>query len=632
MAHTPLLGELDLHLLAQGRHWNLADCLGAHFCEHEGRQGVRFAVWAPNASRVSVVGDFNGWDTGRDIMYLRRECGVWECFVSDVAAGARYKYAVFDAGGHLLPLKADPVARCTEAPPATASVVCENAPFSWTDGEWMHERKSRQAHDAPLSIYEAHFGSWRRPSDGAQPQWDTTGAELIRYVADMGYTHIELLPVTEHPFGGSWGYQPLGLFAPTARHGTPTQFAAFVDACHAARLGVILDWVPAHFPTDAHGLARFDGTALYEHADPRQGFHPDWNTAIYNFGRKEVVSFLVNNALYWLEKFHIDGLRVDAVASMLYLDYSRQQGEWVPNKFGGNQNLEAVEFLRRVNTEAYRLHPGTFMIAEESTSWPGVSKPVDAGGLGFGFKWNMGFMNDTLRFMSREPVHRKFHHNDMTFGTVYAFSENFVLPLSHDEVVHGKGSLLEKMPGDDWQKFANLRAYFGSMWGQPGKKLLFMGQEFAQREEWSESGALDWWLLDAPAHEGVRRLISDLNTVYRELPALHERDCEPEGFEWVIGNDHANSVLAWLRKAPGGDPILVVSNFTPMPRSGYKIPMPMAGKWVERINTDAGWYAGSNTGNQGVVEAYAVEGRHWPAEVEIYLPPLSTLFLKLDQA
>ncbi|MEO9298328.1 1,4-alpha-glucan branching protein GlgB [Devosia alba] len=628
----PVLGPMDDYYMGEGSHLRLFDKLGAHEMAFEGIHGTHFAVWAPNAQRVSVVGPFNDWDGRRNPMRNRFENGIWEVFIPVLGTGTLYKFEIVGPDGVTLPLKADPFARQSEMRPKTASVVPDPTPFTWTDEKYLAERATRDWRRTPMSIYEVHLGSWRRRPDGGFLSYDQLAEQLVPYVADMGYTHIELLPISEHPYDPSWGYQPTGLYAPTARFGDPAGFARFVDAAHEAGLGVILDWVPAHFPTDAHGLANFDGTALYEHADPRQGFHPDWNTAIYNFGRKEVVSFLVNNALYWLEKFHIDGLRVDAVASMLYLDYSRQQGEWVPNKFGGNQNLEAVEFLRRVNTEAYRLHPGTFMIAEESTSWPGVSKPVDAGGLGFGFKWNMGFMNDTLRFMSREPVHRKFHHNDMTFGTVYAFSENFVLPLSHDEVVHGKGSLLEKMPGDDWQKFANLRAYFGFMWGQPGKKLLFMGQEFAQREEWADAKSLDWYLLDASMHEGMRRLIADLNLAYRELPALHERDCEPEGFEWVIGNDHANSVLAWLRKAPGGDPILVVSNFTPMPRSGYKIPMPMAGKWVERINTDAGWYAGSNTGNQGVVEAYAVEGRHWPAEAEIYLPPLSTLFLKLDQA
>ncbi|MDB5622179.1 MAG: glgB [Devosia sp.] len=628
----PVLGPLDDYYIGEGSHLRLFDKLGAHEMEFEGVHGTHFAVWAPNAQRVSVVGPFNEWDGRRHPMRKRLDTGIWEVFIPVLGTGTLYKYEIVGANGVVQPLKADPYARQAELRPRTASVVPDPRPFTWTDEKYLEERRGKDWRRMPMSIYEVHLGSWRRKPDGSFLSYEQLAEQLVPYVADMGYTHIELMPITEHPYDPSWGYQPTGLFAPTARFGDPAGFARFVDAAHEAGIGVILDWVPAHFPTDVHGLANFDGTALYEHADPRQGFHPDWNTAIYNFGRREVVSYLVNNALFWLEQFHLDGLRVDAVASMLYLDYSRQAGQWVPNKHGGNENLEAVEFLRRVNSEAYRLHPGTFMIAEESTSWPGVSHPVDAGGLGFGFKWNMGFMNDTLRYMSRETIHRRYHHNDMTFGMVYAFSENFVLPLSHDEVVHGKKSLLEKMPGDDWQKFANLRAYYALMWGHPGKKLLFMGQEFAQREELTEAHSLDWWLLEAGMHEGMRRLIADLNAAYRQLPALHERDCEPEGFEWVIGNDHANSVFAWLRKAPGADPVLVVSNMTPVPRGNYKIPMPIAGKWVERINTDAGWYAGSNTGNQGAVTAYPVEGMHWPAEAEIYLPPLSTLFLKFEPA
>jgi 1,4-alpha-glucan branching enzyme len=628
----PVLGPMDDYYIGEGSHLRLFDKLGAHAMAFEGIGGTHFAVWAPNAQRVSVVGPFNDWDGRRHPMRNRLETGIWEVFIPVVGAGTLYKYEIVGPNGELLPLKADPFARQSELRPRTASVVPDPAPFVWTDQKYMDERSQRDWRRTPMSIYEVHLGSWRRRPDGEFLSYDQLAEQLVPYAADMGYTHIELMPISEHPFDPSWGYQPTGLYAPTARFGDPAGFARLVNAAHEAGLGIILDWVPAHFPTDAHGLSNFDGTALYEHADPRQGFHPDWNTAIYNFGRREVVSYLVNNALYWLETFHIDGLRVDAVASMLYLDYSRQSGQWVPNRHGGNENLEAVEFLRRVNAEAYRLHPGTFMIAEESTSWPGVSHPVDTGGLGFGFKWNMGFMNDTLRYMNRETIHRKYHHNDMTFGMVYAFSENFILPLSHDEVVHGKGSLLAKMPGDDWQQFANLRAYYAFMWGHPGKKLLFMGQEFAQRHEWREAQALEWGLLEAGVHEGVRRLIADLNAAYRQLPALHERDCEPEGFEWVIGNDHQNSVFAWLRKAPGADPVLVVSNLTPVPRSGYKIPMPLAGRWVERINTDAGWYSGSNTGNQGGIQAYPVEGQHWPAEAELYLPPLATLYLKYEPA
>jgi len=626
----PVLGPMDDYYIAEGSHLRLFDKLGAHEMEFEGIHGTHFAVWAPNARRVSVVGPFNDWDGRRNPMRLRMDTGIWEVFIPILGTGTIYKYEIVGPDGVVLPLKADPFARQSEMRPRTASVVPDPTPFTWTDDAYLEARAKKDWRREPISIYEVHLGSWRRRPDGGFLSYDQLAEQLVPYVADLGYTHIEMLPITEHPYDPSWGYQPTGLYAPTARFGDPAGFARLVDAAHAAGLGVILDWVPAHFPTDEHGLAHFDGTALYEHLDPRKGYHPDWNTAIYNFGRREVVSYLVNNALYWLEKFHIDGLRVDAVASMLYLDYSRRPGEWVPNKHGGNENLEAVEFLQRVNKEAYRLHPGTFMIAEESTSWPGVTQPVHTGGLGFGFKWNMGFMNDTLRFMSREPVHRKFHHHDMTFGLIYAFSENFVLPLSHDEVVHGKGSLINKMSGDDWQQFATLRAYFGYMWGHPGKKLLFMGQEFAQREEWDEARALDWWLLDAGMHEGVYRLINDLNRAYRELPALYARDCEPEGFEWIIGNDQTNSVFAWVRRAPGEEPVVVISNFTPVPRENYTMPMPKAGRWVERINTDAGWYSGSNTGNQGAVIAHANDGNGWPATATLFLPPLATLILRYD--
>jgi 1,4-alpha-glucan branching enzyme len=624
----PVLGPMDDYYIGEGSHLRLFDKLGAHEMEFEGIHGTHFAVWAPNAQRVSVVGPWNEWDGRRHPM--RNRNGIWEVFIPVLGTGTIYKYEIVGPNGQVLPLKADPFARQAEMRPRTASVVPDPSPFTWTDQKYMEERASKDWRRTPMSIYEVHLGSWRRRPDGSFMSYDQLAEQLVPYAADMGYTHLEFLPVSEHPFDPSWGYQPTGLFAPTARFGDPAGFARLVNAAHEAGLGIILDWVPAHFPTDEFGLSHFDGTALYEHEDPRQGFHPDWNTAIYNFGRKEVSAFLTNNALFWFDQFHVDGLRVDAVASMLYLDYSRQPGEWVPNQHGGNQNLEAVAFLQRVNAEVYAQFPGAFMIAEESTAWPGVSAPTFAGGLGFGFKWNMGFMNDTLRFMSRQPIHRRFHHNDMTFGLMYAFSENFVLPLSHDEVVHGKGALLSKMPGDDWQQFANLRAYLAFMWGHPGKKLLFMGQEFAQREEWSESKSLDWWLLDSPPHEGMRRLVADLNAAYRSLPALHERDCEPDGFEWIIGNDHSNSVLAWIRKAPDADPVLVISNFTPVPRSGYKVPLPKAGRWVERINTDAGWYSGGNTGNQGGVVAKAVEGQHWPAEAEVFLPPLATLFLKYE--
>jgi 1,4-alpha-glucan branching enzyme len=626
----PVLGPMDDYYIGEGSHLRLFDKLGAHAIEFEGVKGTHFAVWAPNARRVSVVGPFNDWDGRRHPMRVRVNTGVWEVFVPTVGPGEVYKFEIMGADGQLRPLKADPFARQSELRPKTASVVTDPKPFAWTDQKYLDERAKTDWRRKPVSIYEVHMGSWRRRADGTFMSYEQLAEQLIPYAADSGFTHIEMLPITEHPFDLSWGYQPTGMYAPTARFGDPKGFAKFVDMAHAAGIGVILDWVPAHFPTDEHGLARFDGTALYEHEDPRQGYHPDWNTAIYNFGRKEVVSFLVNNALYWLEKFHLDGLRVDAVASMLYLDYSRKAGEWVPNEFGGNHNLEAVEFLKRVNAEAYRLHPGVMMIAEESTSWSGVSAPVDKGGLGFGFKWNMGFMNDTLRYMSRNPIHRRYHHSDLTFAALYAYSENFILPLSHDEVVHGKGSLLAKMGGDDWGQFASLRAYYGFMWGWPGKKLLFMGQEFAQREEWNEAKGLDWWLLEAPSHEGIRRLVTDLNALYREVPALHARDNEPEGFEWLIGNDHANSVIAFARKAPGEHPVVVISNMTPVPRENYRVPMPLAGNWVERLNTDAGWYGGTNKGNQGRVVAKASEVKGSGPYADLYLPPLSTLFLKYD--
>lgn len=626
MAHEALLGELDLHLISEGRHWNLADCLGAHAMEHAGREGVRFAVWAPNARSVSVVGDFNDWDGRIHPMYLRREGGIWEAFIPDAKVGSRYKYELHDSHGHLLPLKADPLARQTELPPATASIVPETEAFSWTDDEWMQSRAMRQALDAPLSIYEVHFGSWRRGERMGDSDWSGVGDELIRYAVDMGYTHIELLPVTEHPFGGSWGYQPLGLFAPTARHGTPAEFAAFVDACHAAGLGVILDWVPAHFPTDEHGLARFDGTFLYEHADPRQGFHPDWNTLIYNFGRNEVRNFLLASALEWTRRYHVDGLRVDAVASMLYLDYSRQPGQWQPNAYGGRENLEAVSFLQDLNTLVSKETPGAMVIAEESTAWPGVTAPVHTGGLGFQYKWNMGWMHDTLRYMGHDPIHRRYHHHDMTFGMVYARTEHFILPLSHDEVVHGKGSLLTRMPGDDWRKFANLRAYFGFMWGHPGKKLLFMGGDIAQRSEWNHDGEVDWRALANIGHAGVQAVVRDLNALYRRHPALHAADTDPDGFAWVVGDDIENSVFGFLRRH-AGECVLVLCNMTPVPRENYRVGVPAGGYWKELINTDASVYGGSGVGNGGGVHAGDEASHGWPHCLDLVLPPLATLML-----
>ncbi len=619
------LGDLDFHLIAQGRHWNLADRLGAHPMRHGGHEGVRFAVWAPNAQSVSVVGDFNGWNADVDKMYLHRNAGVWEAFVTDARPGQRYKYALHDAVGRLLPFKADPLARQTELPPATASVVPEAQEFVWTDADWLAERPARQSRAAPMSIYEVHFGSWRRPAHG-ESLWDREGRELIRHVADMGFTHIELLPVTEHPFGGSWGYQPLGLFAPTARYGTPTDFAAFVDACHAQGIGVILDWVPAHFPTDAHGLVRFDGTALYEHEDPRQGFHPDWNTLIYNYGRHEVRNLLLASALEWTRRYHVDGLRVDAVASMLYLDYSREPGQWRPNVHGGRENLEAVGFLRDLNTLLQEEVPGVMVIAEESTAWPGVTAPVAEGGLGFQYKWNMGWMHDTLHYMGHDPIHRRYHHHDMTFGLVYAWSEHFVLPLSHDEVVHGKGSLFSRMPGDDWRKFANLRAYLGFMWAHPGRKLLFMGGELAQRAEWNHDGELDWGALQDSRHAGMQALVRDLNTLYHRLPPLHAGDSRPEGFEWLVGDDVENSVFAFLRWH-AGECVLVICNMTPVPRHGYRLGVPRDGPWLERLNTDASDYGGSGVGNHGRVVAIPTPSHGRPFSLELVLPPLATLML-----
>jgi 1,4-alpha-glucan branching enzyme len=622
----PVLGPMDDYYIAQGSHLRLFDKLGAHLIDHEGASGVHFAVWAPNASRVSVVGDFNDWDGRRHTMRHRVDVGIWEVFVPDIGAGRPYKFEIIGPAGPV-PLKADPFAFRSEMRPATASVTEGPLVHQWGDAGHRDFWRKADIRRQPITTYEVHAGSWQRRDDGTFLSWDELADRLIPYAANMGFTQIEFLPVTEHPYDPSWGYQTTGLYAPTARFGEPEGFARFVDGAHRAGIGVILDWVPAHFPTDAHGLSNFDGTALYEHADPRKGFHPDWNTAIYNFGRREVKSYLINNALFWAEKYHLDGLRVDAVASMLYLDYSRKAGEWIPNEKGGRENLEAVSFLQDMNKAIYGTHPGVMTIAEESTSWPKVSQPVHEGGLGFGFKWNMGFMHDTLAYLAREPVHRKHHHDDITFGLVYAFSENFVLPLSHDEVVHGKGTLLNKMAGDQWQKFANLRAYYGFMWGYPGKKLLFMGQEFAQAAEWNEARALDWHLLQYGPHEGMRQLVRDLNHVYRARPALHARDCEPEGFSWLIVDDSANSVFAWLRKAPGANPVAVISNFTPVRRDNYRLPLPHAGTWREIMNTDAGFYGGTGAGNFGRVFA-AENGGGIAAEVT--LPPLATLYFEFD--
>ena len=635
-AFGPLLGELDLHLIAEGRHRELGRCLGAQTMTVQGVAGTRFAVWAPNAQRVSVVGDFNVWDGRRHVMRRRIEAGVWELFIPQVGVGARYQYEIVGADGALLPLKADPVALATDVPPATASVVASPEAVYWTDRAWMEGRAARHAPDAAIAIYEVHAASWLRilEEGNRSLKWRELAERLIPYAKAMGFTHLEFLPIMEHPFGGSWGYQPLGLFAPSARFGTPTDFADFVDRCHAAELGVILDWVPAHFPSDAHGLARFDGSALYEHADPREGFHQDWNTLIYNFGRNEVKGFLIASALEWFERYHVDGLRVDAVASMLYRDYSRKAGEWVPNIHGGRENLEAVAFIRELNSVVAERCPGAMMIAEESTAWPGVSSPIKDGGLGFHYKWNMGWMHDTLRYIEHEPVHRGWHHDDLTFGLVYAFSERFVLPISHDEVVHGKGSLLNKMPGDAWQKLANLRAYLAFMWTHPGKKLLFMGCELGQWEEWNHDASPDWNLLDHPAHRGVQHLVRDLNRLYASTPALYAKETTPDGFAWLIGDDRANSVFGFLRFAPKraskeAAPLLVVSNMTPVVRHGYRVGVPRiargAGCWNERFNSDASAYGGSGVGNGGAALVSDIASHGQAASLVLTLPPLAVL-------
>lgn len=623
----PVLGPMDDFLIAEGTHFRLFDKLGAHRIEHQGVQGVHFAVWAPNASLVRLVGDFNDWDPARHAMRRRADIGVWEIFIPDIGLGRAYKFHITGPDGTVLPLKADPYAFAAELRPSTASLTAQPGKGEWGDSAHRDYWAKADPRREPMAIYEVHPGSWQRDETGWFLSWDELAERLIPYVTDMGFTHIEFLPVAEHPYDPSWGYQTTGLYAPSARFGDAAGFARFVDGAHRAGVSVLVDWVPAHFPTDAHGLAHFDGTALYEHEDPRLGFHPDWNTAIYNFGRREVAAFLINNALFWAEKYHVDGLRVDAVASMLYRDYSRKAGEWIPNAEGGRENWEAVEFLRAMNRALYGTHAGVITIAEESTAWPGVTLPAFDDGprsnLGFGFKWNMGFMHDTLQYMARDPIHRRHHHDEITFGLMYAFSENFVLPLSHDEVVHGKGSLLNKMSGDEWQKFATLRAYYGLMWGYPGKKLLFMGQEFAQLREWSEARALDWELCDAAPHAGVQALVRDLNRIYTGKAALHARDCEAEGFEWLVADDAQASVFAWLRKAPGAPPIAVVSNFTPQVHDSYRLPLPHDGVWREVLNSDAAIYGGSGQGNMGIVTARA-------GAAQVVLPPLATVMFEFE--
>jgi 1,4-alpha-glucan branching enzyme len=615
------IGAQDLHFLGEGSHLRPWQVLGAHPMTLDGVAGTRFAVWAPNASRVSVVGDFNGWDGRRHPMRVHWGGGIWEIFLPHVGRGDRYKYEIRSRDGHVLPLKSDPYAFATELRPASASVV--RGP---SQRVLPPSRAPANRHDAPMSVYEVHLGSWRRSADGGFLEWDALAAQLPAYAADLGFTHLELLPVAEHPFDGSWGYQVTGLYAPTARFGDPDGFGRFVDACHAKDLGVIIDWVPAHFPTDAHGLAQFDGSALYEYADPREGFHRDWNTLIYNFGRHEVRNFLIGNALYWLQQWGVDGLRVDAVASMLYRDYSRNAGEWVPNAYGGRENLEAISFLKRMNEITGAEVPASFTVAEESTAWPGVSRPTSAGGLGFHYKWNMGWMHDTLKYISKEPVHRRWHHNELTFSLIYAFHENFVLPLSHDEVVHGKGSLLGKMPGDRWQQFANLRLLFSYMWTHPGKKLLFMGGEFGQSREWNHDSSLDWHLLQYPEHRGLQSLVRDLNRLYTSRPALHRCDHSGAGFEWIDANDADNSTVAYLRKDGAGGCVLVACNFTPVPRSAHVLGVPRPGPWREIFNSDSQFYGGSNLGNGAAPLATRPLGAHGQAQsLQLTLPPLAVV-------
>ena len=627
------LSDYDRHLLAEGTHEHAADKLGAHPVVLDGVAGTTFAVWAPNARRVSVVGDFNRWDGRRHPMRGHPANGIWEIFVPGVDEGARYKFEIRSRSGEPLALKADPCAFAFEAEtPRTAAVVTSLDHHRWRDAEWTRRRAHRPPHGSPMAIYEVHLGSWRRvPEQGDRMlTYGELAERLGAYVRDMGFTHVELLPVMEHPFYGSWGYQVIGYFAPTRRYGTPEEFMAFVDELHRQGIGVILDWVPAHFPRDPHGLAYFDGTHLYEHADPRLGEHTDWGTLIFNYGRHEVANFLLGNALFWLDRYHADGLRVDAVASMLYLDYSRRAGEWLPNAFGGRENLGALAFLRRLNEAAHRGRPGVVVAAEESTSWPMVSRPTYLGGLGFGFKWNMGWMHDVLDYMSREPIHRKYHHDRLTFGLLYAWTENFVLPLSHDEVVHGKGSLLAKMPGDEWQRFANLRALYGFMYGHPGKKLLFMGNEFGQSREWSHDRSLDWHLLEAgPYHRGVQSLVRDLNRLHRTEPALHELDFDPAGFAWIDCADWEQSVVSFVRRArDAADCVVVACNFTPVPRRAYRVGVPRPGFYRELVNTDAAVYGGGDVGNEGGVWAEPTPWQTQPHSILVTLPPLAVLFLK----
>ncbi|HEY1298647.1 MAG TPA: 1,4-alpha-glucan branching protein GlgB [Chloroflexota bacterium] len=627
---TSLLTDFDLYLFNEGTHARVYEKLGAHVVTVDGSQGVAYAVWAPNADAVSVIGDFNQWDPNATPLQPRQSSGIWEAFVPGLAQGTIYKYSIKPRFSAYRVEKADPFGFAAELRPRTASVIWDLSRYTWHDDSWVARRRDAQAFDAPISIYEVHLGSWKRaPETNGFLGYQDLGRQLAEYCQAMGYTHIELLPITEHPLDASWGYQTVGYFAPTSRFGSPDDFRAFVDILHQAGIGVLLDWVPAHFPRDGHGLANFDGTALYEHADPRQGEHPDWGTKIFNYGRNEVRSFLISNAVFWVEQYHIDGLRVDAVASMLYLDYSRDAGQWIPNQYGGRENLEAISFLQRMNEVVHTECPGVLTIAEESTAWPQVTRPPYMGGLGFSFKWNMGWMHDTLEYASQDPVHRRWHHNELTFSLLYAFHENFILPLSHDEVVHGKSSMLNKVPGDAWQKFATLRLLYAYMWGHPGKKMLFQGLDFGQGDEWTEGRSIDWHLLEYPYQGGLQRCVADIQRVYRSNPALYEVDFDWQGFQWLESHDNENSVFAFLRR--GHDPndvMVVVSSFTPVPRYGYRVGVPMGGPWHEVLNTDSSLYGGGNVGNNGQVWATDESWAGQPHSLSLTLPPLGALYLR----
>ncbi len=621
------LGDLDLHLLGEGSHRRLWEKLGAHVREVEGRTGVAFAVWAPNARSIQVVGSFSDWDGTSHTMHRMGNSGIWELFIPGVKVGALYKFQIEGADGSVV-LKTDPFAFRTEVPgDGDPACIVHEPSYSFTDDEWMSRRSNATPLQEPLSVYEVHLGSWRRTPDGGALTYKDMAPLLADYCKEMGFTHVGLVPVSEHPFGGSWGYQVSNYFAPTSRYGTPDEFRSLIDTLHGAGIGVIVDWVPAHFPKDAWALRRYDGTALYEHLDPRKGEHPDWGTLVFNYGRNEVRNFLISNALFWIEEFHVDGLRVDAVASMLYLDYSRKEGEWIPNEFGGRENLEAIEFLKELNTAVHDEHPGVLMMAEESTAWPGVSRPVHLGGLGFGFKWNMGWMHDTLHYFERDAIYRRYHHNHLTFSLMYAWSENFILPISHDEVVHGKGSLLAKMPGDPWQKLANLKSLFAYMWAHPGKQLLFMGCEIGQIKEWNHDQSLDWHLLDDPGHAGVQSLVRDLNRAYKAIPALWATDASPDGFRWIDANDADNNVISFFRTDGSGKHLVCVANFSPVPRMGFRLGLPSEALYDEILNTDAETYGGTNQGNMGEVKAERVPWHGLDHSAMITLPPLGVVWL-----